>query len=52
MLTNRSHVHIAAEIGATHFEVMTGMGHFPMSENPERFRRYLLPVLERIRNAA
>ena len=39
----------AAEfIGAEHFEVMEDMGHFPMSENPERFRQYLLPVLEKI----
>jgi hypothetical protein len=28
---------------------MERLGHFPMSENPEQFRRYLLPVLERIR---
>ncbi|HXQ46962.1 MAG TPA: alpha/beta hydrolase, partial [Caulobacteraceae bacterium] len=28
---------------------MTGVGHFPMSENPEAFLRYLLPVLETIR---
>ena len=27
---------------------MTGLGHFPMSENPERFRDYLLPVLDEI----
>lgn len=27
---------------------MKGMGHFPMSENPERFVEYLLPVLDRI----
>jgi len=40
----------AAEfIGAEHFEVMEDMGHFPMSENPDRFRQYLLPVLEKIR---
>lgn len=26
-----------------------GLGHFPMSEDPARFRRYLLPVLEAIR---
>ncbi len=29
--------------------VMTEIGHFPMSENPARFRRYILPVLEEIR---
>ena len=30
---------------------MKGMGHFPMSENPERFIEYLLPILKRIRDA-
>ena len=25
------------------------MGHFPMSENPARFRQYILPVLDKIR---
>ncbi|MFZ5779278.1 MAG: alpha/beta fold hydrolase [Pseudomonadota bacterium] len=39
---------LARLTGARHFEVMKGMGHFPMSENPAAFRRYLLPVLERI----
>ena len=34
--------------GAT-MEVMKELGHFPMSENPAQFRRYILPVLERIR---
>ena len=29
--------------------IMKEMGHFPMSENPQLFRRYLLPVLEKIR---
>jgi hypothetical protein len=28
---------------------MKEVGHFPMSENPEQFRRYILPVLEEIR---
>ena len=28
--------------------IMEEMGHFPMSENPERFREYLLPVLEQL----
>jgi hypothetical protein len=27
---------------------MKDLGHFPMSENPELFIGYLLPVLERI----
>jgi len=29
--------------------IMKEMGHFPMSENPQRFRTYILPVLEKIR---
>lgn len=32
------------------FSVMKGMGHFPMSENPLEFMRYLLPVLDQIGN--
>jgi pimeloyl-ACP methyl ester carboxylesterase len=39
---------LARVTGARHFEVMTGMGHFPMSESPVEFRRYLMPVLDRI----
>ncbi|MCZ6458184.1 MAG: alpha/beta hydrolase [Gammaproteobacteria bacterium] len=40
---------LAQEVGATHFEVMRGLGHFPMSENYQAFRDYLLPVLDQIR---
>lgn len=29
--------------------IMSGLGHFPMSEDPATFCKYLLPVLERIR---
>ncbi len=43
---------LAEEVGATHFEVMPELGHFPMSENPERFKQHLNPVLERIRDEA
>ena len=39
---------VADLAGAAHFEVMRGMGHFPMSENPALFREYLLPVLKKI----
>jgi hypothetical protein len=28
---------------------MKEIGHFPMSEHPAQFRRYILPVLEEIR---
>jgi len=38
----------AARIPGAEAIIMEGLGHFPMSENPERFRDYLLPVLERI----
>ena len=30
---------------------MTGVGHFPMSENPQAFIDYLLPLLDRIASA-
>jgi hypothetical protein len=30
---------------------MRELGHFPMSENPAKFREYILPVLEEIRRA-
>jgi pimeloyl-ACP methyl ester carboxylesterase len=30
---------------------MDGVGHFPMSENPEAFLSHLLPILDRIREA-
>jgi pimeloyl-ACP methyl ester carboxylesterase len=39
---------LAKLVKATSFQVMDGLGHFPMSENPAQFRKYLLPVLERI----
>jgi pimeloyl-ACP methyl ester carboxylesterase len=39
---------LAELIGAEHFEVMRGVGHFPMSENPAAFRDYLLPVLAKV----
>ena len=38
----------AAAIEGAEVTVMEGLGHFPMSEDPERFRRYLLPVLDEI----
>jgi len=39
----------AAKIKGTRVTVMKEIGHFPMSENPAQFRRYLLPVLEEVR---
>jgi pimeloyl-ACP methyl ester carboxylesterase len=39
---------LAKLVKATSFQVMEGLGHFPMSESPDQFRRYLLPVLDKI----
>ena len=36
-------------IAGSTFAVMPELGHFPMSENPDRFAEYLLPVLDSIR---
>jgi pimeloyl-ACP methyl ester carboxylesterase len=40
---------IRAIPGAT-FEVMSGLGHFPMSEDPDRFVSYVEPILNKIAN--
>ena len=39
----------AARIPGAEAIVMEELGHFPMSENPAQFRKYILPVLEKIR---
>ena len=39
----------SARIKGSRATVMEGIGHFPMSENPELFRSYLIPLLEEIR---
>ena len=39
---------LADEVKGSSYTLMRGVGHFPMSENPEQFKRYLLPVLEEI----
>lgn len=38
----------AARIPGAQAIIMAELGHFPMSENPARFRNYLLPVLKQI----
>ncbi|MGC6392254.1 MAG: alpha/beta fold hydrolase [Alphaproteobacteria bacterium] len=38
----------AERIKGSKATVMPGMGHFPMSENPELFRTYLMPILQEI----
>ncbi len=39
----------AERIRGAKVTIMKGLGHFPMSEHPEAFLRYLRPVLEQIR---
>jgi pimeloyl-ACP methyl ester carboxylesterase len=39
---------LAKQVNACHFEVMPGLGHFPMSEAPDRFLGHLRPVLNKI----
>jgi len=39
----------AAKIPGAEFREMKGLGHFPMTENPEAFLDYLRPALERLR---
>jgi pimeloyl-ACP methyl ester carboxylesterase len=40
----------AAKIAGAKVTIMKGLGHFPMSENPEAFLSHLRPVLEEIKN--
>jgi pimeloyl-ACP methyl ester carboxylesterase len=42
----------AAQIKGARVTIMKGLGHFPMSENPQAFLGYLRPVLEEIRARA
>ena len=39
---------VMARVKGAKFTLMKGLGHFPMSENPEAFLEYLRPVLEEI----
>jgi pimeloyl-ACP methyl ester carboxylesterase len=41
-------VRTASGIEGAEVTVMEQLGHFPMSENPAQFRRYIAPVLEKI----
>ena len=40
---------LAAMIPGARYRTMAGLGHFPMSENPDRFLTEIRPVLQRIR---
>ena len=39
----------AGRIKGAQATIMEGLGHFPMSEDPQQFRRYIIPVLDQIR---
>lgn len=39
---------LADAVPGSQYTLMKGMGHFPMSEDPAQFKRYLMPVLEDI----
>jgi hypothetical protein len=39
---------VADSVAGCEAVIMKGLGHFPMSENPDEFLKYLLPVLDRI----
>lgn len=43
---------LAAMIPGARYQTMTGLGHFPMSEDPDRFLAIIRPVLARIARAA
>ena len=42
---------VAEQIPGAFYQTMEGLGHFPMSEDPERFLSCLRPVLEKIQAA-
>ncbi len=42
---------VARSIAGCEVQIMQGLGHFPMSEDPAKFLSYLLPVLNRIAEA-
>jgi pimeloyl-ACP methyl ester carboxylesterase len=43
---------LSRKVEGSTYTLMRRMGHFPMSENPEEFKGYLMPVLERIRGTS
>lgn len=43
---------LGRSIQGAQWQIMKGMGHFPMSEDPEGFARYLLPVLDQLSDRA
>ncbi|MFZ5868761.1 MAG: alpha/beta fold hydrolase [Thermodesulfobacteriota bacterium] len=41
---------LANLISGARMHVMPGLGHFPMTENPDAFRKYLVPILDELRH--
>ena len=39
---------LATEIDGATYATMPGVGHFPMSENPEAFKQYFMPLLKQV----
>ena len=42
--------HLAERIPGARVKVLKNLGHFPMTENPNLFRGYLLPVLRELKS--
>jgi pimeloyl-ACP methyl ester carboxylesterase len=49
--TTEATLELGRRIKGAEVEIMAGLGHFPMSEDPARFLDYLRPVLDRIRKS-
>ena len=47
--TPQETLEVAASVAGSQVTIMTGLGHFPMSEDPKKFMGYLRPVLDKIR---
>ena len=48
--TPQETLEVAASVAGSDVTIMSGLGHFPMSEDPEKFMGYLRPVLDKIRS--
>lgn len=46
--TPKDTLRTAKDIPGAEAEIMEELGHFPMSENPAKFRDYILPVLDKV----
>jgi pimeloyl-ACP methyl ester carboxylesterase len=46
--TPESTSRLAGLIPGAKVQIMSGLGHFPMMENPDAFRGYLIPILKEL----